>query len=306
MTLRNRLKAGIEHGCVRAGLPAFARLARRHDVLILAYHNVVPDHLAGRCDPLLHVPRSCFAEQLDLLVETHEVVSLGSALSDPTARRRRPRAAITFDDAYRGAVTIGIEEAAARGLPTTIFVAPAYLGGRCFWWDVFAPDGERARGATFRERALEECRGMEDAVRRWAENNGVEGRSMPSECGCASEEELHAAVARPGVSLGTHTWSHPNLRRLSLEELRVELGRPLVWLRDHFLPVVPIVAYPYGLSSSTVEHVAAAVGHRAGLLVDGGWMSHRRCRPYAIPRASIPAGLSADGFRLRTAWPIGL
>lgn len=306
MSWRGRLKRTLERGCVRAGVPDIARRGHRRDVLILAYHNIVPDHLAERCDPLLHMPRSRFAEQLDLLRETHDIVPLSEVLNGNGDAGRRARAVITFDDAYQGAVTVGIEEVAARELPATIFVAPAHLGGRFFWWDVVAPDGEPALGESIRRRALEECRGREEEVRRLAESDGAPMRELPRECACASEEELRAAVASPGITLGSHTWSHPNLQRLTEDELHTELARPLPWLRDRFLPVLPVVAYPYGLSSPAVERIAASTGHRAGVLVDGGWMSHRSRNPFAMPRVSIPAGLSADGFRLRTAWPVGL
>ena len=301
MTFRDELKATVERGFVSSGLPAVARRGRRRGLLILAYHNIIPDGVTIDGESSLHLPVARFAGQLDLLRKTHDVVPLDSVLGDRPATGRRPRAVITFDDAYRGAVTRGIEEVVKRGMPATIFVAPAFVGGRRFWWDVMTPAGASGLSESFRRQALEECRGADDVVRRWGERLGYRPTQLPDEWACASEDELRAAAAQPGITVASHSWSHPNLCRLGRAELEEELARPAAWLSERFESVLPILSYPYGLSSPAVERVAAAAGYRAGVVIDGGWVSHRPRNPFALPRLNVPAGLSQTGFLLRTA-----
>ena len=100
--------------------------------LILAYHGIIPEGEAPAGEPALFVSQRDFAMQLDLLAAEADVVAL-ERLDEPDDGR--PRVAITIDDAYRGAVNVGVRELAARSLPATIFVAPARLNNHVFWWD---------------------------------------------------------------------------------------------------------------------------------------------------------------------------
>jgi peptidoglycan/xylan/chitin deacetylase (PgdA/CDA1 family) len=114
---------------------------------------------------------------------------------------------------------------------------------------------------------------------------------------------LHA-----GLTLGTHTWSHPNLEALatlSEEQARTQLTKTAAWLEERFGErAIGFVAYPYGLESPAVRRITSLAGFVGGLRVSGGWDS-RRGDPYGIPRLNITAGLSRRGFRVRLAALIG-
>src|SRR5207237_1432026 len=229
MSARATLKACFEAGLVRSGVPALNRAARARRALVLAYHNVVPDSSPGFGDRSLHLPRGLFIRQLESLLATHTVVPLEQVLDAPVAGRR-PRAAITFDDGYRGAVLLGVA-------------------------------------------AL-----------------------------VASEAELRSATRHPGITLGSHTWTHPNLVRLGGgDELREELRRPLGWLRERFTSVIPWLSYPYGLATPAVEAAAREVGYTAALALGGGWFPSTRVNRWAVPRENIPSGLSENGFVIRSS-----
>jgi peptidoglycan/xylan/chitin deacetylase (PgdA/CDA1 family) len=300
MNLRGIVKRVIEHGALWSGIPRALRARRRGDVLVLAYHDVVPTGEPTTGDRSLHLPQVRFAEQLDALARTHDVIPLEHALAGH--RGERPAAVITFDDAYRGAVTSGVSELAGRGMPATIFVATAFVNGGDFWWDALTAAGAQAPTPELRARALAECAGMDGCIREVAsrERLVVESSSPPHARG-ASEGNLAAAAAVHGITLGSHTHSHPNLTRLSGESLQAELEGPLVWLRERFSNVLPVISYPYGLSSPEVERAAAHAGYAAGLRIEGGWMSRSVTNAFALPRLDVPSGLSAAGFALRCA-----
>ncbi len=298
--MRAALKHATEIVLLRGGPASIARMLNRAGSLILAYHNVVPRGDSATGDTSLHLDQELFAAQLDELSRTHDVVPLPSLLEART-RGNRPRAAITFDDAYRGATTTGVEELAARALPATIFVAPAFVGGRPFWWDVLADPRTGTVPETLRRRGLEECRGRDREVLAWAGSESLPTSVPPPHATGSTVEELEYAASVPGITLASHTWSHPNLTRLTRDEMHAELTRPLAWLRERFANVLPWLSYPYGLSAPAVETEAARAGYRAALLVSGGWISERSPSDYALPRLNVPAGLSMRGFRLRTA-----
>jgi peptidoglycan/xylan/chitin deacetylase (PgdA/CDA1 family) len=299
--LRSLFKQGVEAGLLWSGAARVSRALHRSRTLVLAYHNVVADDAPSCGDGSLHLPRHQFAAQLDALAEILEVVPLHSLPEAGSRRRRRPRAVITFDDAYQGAVTIGVAELARRGLPATIFVPPAFVGGASFWWDCISDPRSNEITPELRTYALDRLRGEDAAVRAWSAERGAPLRRPPRSAVAATEDELAAAARHPMISFGSHSWSHPNLAALTPDELRWEMERPLGWLRERYANVIPWISYPYGLSSPAVERAAAAAGYRGGLLVTGGWTPARMHSPTATPRLNVPAGLSISGFRLRSS-----
>jgi peptidoglycan/xylan/chitin deacetylase (PgdA/CDA1 family) len=297
MNLRRHLKSTLEQGALWSGIPRAMRWQHRGDVLVLAYHDIVPSGERPSGDLSLHLPQSQFAEQLDALARTHDVIPLEQALAGRATRR--PVAVITFDDAYQGAVTAGVAELARRGLPATIFVATGYVGGGDFWWDALASDG--GLSPDVRERALTELAGADAAIRAMAARESRAVATPPQYSRGASEGELAHAASERGISLASHTHSHPNLTRLAPDALREELVRPLAWLRERFAGVLPMLSYPYGLSSPAVESATAAAGYVAGFRITGGWLPRGARAPFALPRLDVSSGLSAAGFALRCA-----
>ena len=291
---------GLAERSLAAGASLGLRRRVRGRALILAYHNVVLDGSGTRGDRSLHLPLSVFSAQLDWLQARCDVVSL-SALLTPDGSSERPRVAITFDDAYRGAVTTGIGELARRGLPATIFVAPGLLGDQTFWWDQAAESSNAPEVPhALRERALGSCQGRADVIRAdWAELGLRFDAALPAAFRSASEDELTQAASLPGVSLGAHSWSHPNLASLDGQLLREELDRPSEWLAQRYpTSAIPCLAYPYGLHDAKVRSATAAAGYIAGFRVDGGWFKQRQGADFQTPRLNIPSGISPERFRI--------
>jgi peptidoglycan/xylan/chitin deacetylase (PgdA/CDA1 family) len=296
-------RALAETSLVWCGVDRWAARGRRGRTLVLAYHNIVADEMAPAGDRSLHLPRHRFAQQLDVLVELYDVIPLAAVLQDrpPGAR---PAVAITFDDAYQGALTLGAHELRARGLPATMFAAPGLLGGDSFWWDALAGDDDLLPAV--RSRALDEMHGDGQEVRAWAVGSGRAVREMPAWGRPGAESDLAAWAADRSLTIGVHTWRHANLARLSTDDLEEELVKPLAWVRAHHSSaVLPWLTYPYGLATSSVVAAARAAGYEAALLASGGWMQRPVGDRYTLPRLNIPAGLTAYGFRLRLAGIIG-
>lgn len=295
-------KRVLEWTAVRSGLSALERRRRTPSGVILSYHNVVPrgEPLVG--DRSLHVDQAVFAAQLDLLGETHEIVTLEELVANRSAAPGVARAAVTFDDAYLGAMTVGLDELARRNMPSTVFVAPGILGTPGCWWDLLA-DGDGALAPGLRRHALEELGGRHASVMAWAGEQALPTADLPAHARPTSAEELVRQADRPGVSLGAHTWAHVNLAAVSPLECTEEMTRSRTWLQNGVGRFCDWLAYPYGLWNERVAERAAEV-FAGALRVDGGLaLARGRARGpvFATPRVNVPRGLTLDGLRLRLA-----
>ncbi len=296
----------VEQGVVALSLDRVARRRLDPSGVVLAWHNVVPSGEAVAGDLSLHTDQLRFGEQLDVLAETHDVITLEEALEASPDPGGRPWAVVTFDDAYRGALTAGLEELARRGMPGTVMVAPGILGAAT-WWDRLAPAGGGEVPEAVRRHCLEALRGRLEPVLAWARAQGRPLADPPEHAVPATPEEVEAAGRRPGVSLAVHTWSHANLAVLSREECAEEYARSRAWVEARAERFSDWLAYPFGLYAEPA--VAEARRAFAGALrVEGGlWLRQGRrvAEDALVPRVNVPRGLTREGFRLRLAGLLG-
>jgi peptidoglycan/xylan/chitin deacetylase (PgdA/CDA1 family) len=266
--------------------------------LVLAYHGVTPQGERPAGELALHLPEAQFIAQLEVLGEFTKVVPLSDLLCSLESGSQRPRVAISWDDAYVGALTAGVDAVVRRGFPATIFVAPGRLGGQSFWWDRLAERFAGTIPGAIRARALQGLAGVDEGIAVEYEGDAPPA-SIPDFARTAGATLLTAVAARPGISVASHSWSHVNLAAVPPERLEQELTSSAHWLTERFRSYLPCLAYPYGLHSPLVRRRAAAAGYRAGFRVEGGWMPRQDEERFALPRFNVPAGLSLDGFVLR-------
>jgi hypothetical protein len=167
---RSEVKRFAEAALVRGGVAGLLQRRFNGRAVVLAYHNIVPTGERRTGESSLHLPQLEFARQLDVLASTARVVSLAS-LFDDREKSDDCRAVITFDDAYLGAVTAGLEELRRRSMPATVFVAPALLGGNT-WWDCLAEANNGVIPGHIRRHAIETLLGDRDRVITWFTTHG--------------------------------------------------------------------------------------------------------------------------------------
>ncbi|OLE20555.1 MAG: hypothetical protein AUG50_00320 [Betaproteobacteria bacterium 13_1_20CM_3_63_8] len=181
---------------------------------------------------------------------------------------------------------VAVGELAARSLPATIFVAPARLNNHVFWWDALL-HGSGKRDRAIRNHALYVLGGSDERVRAWAAEAGITTCKLPEYAQTATEAEIAAALRHSGITLGSHSWSHPNLASLDSAELAAELRCSREWLHTAFGErVIDWLAY-------------ADAGYEGALGIGGGWHRATDVSRFARPRFSIASGLSVAGLRAR-------
>lgn len=277
---------------------AVARAIAPVDTIVLAYHNVVSSDAPPMGDVSLHLPLDAFLRQVTWLTRHFDVVPLEEVL-DP-GLSDRPRAVITFDDAYDGAVNLAIPALVERSIPATIFACSGWIGGESPWWDLVA-FGEGGLSAEFRAEALQRLDGETSRVAAEAVRRGLPQTELPEDHRIASRADVHHAAMQSGITIGAHSVTHPNLTRLSDARLHDELASALESTLQLYQSGILWLAYPYGLMDQRVEQAARNVGYSAGLLVAGGPIRPESAARFSLPRMNVPRGVSIAGFKARCA-----
>lgn len=308
--------------------PASARMvalldrlhAGRSNVLaVLTYHRVDVPTARPHLDPgLISAHPAAFEEQMRYLASRRRVLSLSDVMAVQRTGQAIPRTAvmITFDDAYEDFAQHAWPVMRGLGLPVTLFVPTAFSGdpSRSFWWDrlyhalqltarsrvvgdeafgdlSLQGPGERAlayRFLTRRIKSLEHGVAM-DLIERITDQLEVPPAPSP-----VLDWSRLRQLAAEGVTLASHSRTHPLLTRTTASQLSDELEGSMSDLEREIGEALPALAYPNGSHSPQV----LAAARRAKLLIgftvvrgvnDLGGMDWLRLRRIHIgARSSLP------------------
>jgi peptidoglycan/xylan/chitin deacetylase (PgdA/CDA1 family) len=103
-----------------------------------------------------------------------------------------------------------------------------------------------------------------------------------------TEAELLQSAAG-GLTMASHTRSHPSLPSLDLVDIEAELRGSKVFLEDLLGQPADLLAYPFGHFDSRTRKVAAEVGYRAAFSFLNGRVE-AGLDPYTLPRLTMWQG----------------
>ena len=171
---------------------------------------------------------------------------------------------VTFDDAFLDVLRI-VPVLERLAVPATVFAVTDFS----------------ERGAAFRvpELAAEVA------------GNGAHMATM-------SWDDLRDLRER-GVDVGSHTVTHPHLRRLSNDELGRELRDSRERIEDELGGRCRFVAYPFGEHDLRVQRAASAAGYEAAFGLSVGTSTHNR---FAVPRLDLYRRDTALRFRMKASF----
>jgi peptidoglycan/xylan/chitin deacetylase (PgdA/CDA1 family) len=156
---------------------------------------------------------------------------------------------VTFDDAFRS-VARALPALERVHVPVTVFACPGFADG--------------PRPLDVPELAAELA-------------------AYPAELETMGWDELRGLTER-GVSVQSHTISHPHLPGLGDDELRRELVESRQRLEDELRRPVRHVAYPFGDENARVRAAARAAGYDAAFALPGRTIEADR---FALPRVGL-------------------
>lgn len=273
---------------------------------VFCFHNVVAAAEADRGDTSLHMAVSHFEELMRWTATAYDVVPVVELAERLKAGRSvRGLAVLTFDDAYEGFFRHAMPVLARLRLPSMLFVVPtAAERPSAFWWDRLAEAGRLA--GPDRDRHLDRNRGLAREVLGAEEWDGdAEGGEavLPDSYLPALWDTVRAHVhASDLLTIGSHTLSHPNLTRMTDDELGLELGESRRKIESKLGVDPDVVSYPYGMHDERVHAAARDAGYQVGLTLDA-----ELARPgqdlLATPRLNVPATIGLEAFE---CWASGV
>lgn len=303
------------------GLKLSARWLRSRltgGTLILGYHRIA--------DPVEDVYSLCvtpqhLSEQLEVLSQVGQVVSLRELVSSLQERRVPKRAAVlTFDDGYADVLHHAKPLLESYRTPATVFVTTGSLG-REFWWDKL--ERMLLSSATLPEQLSLQIR---DGSYEWVSGNpehrptpgphqdvfqsiyrsllflspverekamvqlwawaGTVPADRPSRRALTVDELLELASGDL-IDVGAHTVTHPVLAGLPIPEQQSEIQESKVHLEKILGRPVTGFAYPNGSSSQATRAIVRESGfsYSCASYNDVVW---RRSDPFHLPRFWIP------------------
>lgn len=197
--------------------PRASKLGNVSDVLVLCYHA-----LSERWPAALSTTPGRFEEQLELLLRRgYEPVTFSQAVTAPPARRTF---AVTFDDAYRSVLDLGLPIMQRLGVPGTVFAPTDWVG---------------------RQEPMQW-----DGIDQWL------GGEHEHELLCMDRAQL-GVLEQNGWEIGSHTCSHPHLTTVDDGTLERELRASKEVLGEGCRSI----AYPYGDVDARVIAATRAAGY---------------------------------------------
>ena len=310
-----------------AGMPLVHHLGRpwRGRACVLCYHRVLPEEQfeADKSpNSNLIMPTSKFAEQMSFLAENQEVVSMDELVSylesEPDGDSNKFVVAVTFDDGYKDNLTHALPILEQYNIPATIYITTRFPEGDTWmWWNEIwdyldnndalevndVPEGLTI--STLRQKI--KCF---NKLFDWILNLSYEkqkkyvetitksvARKQYSNL-CLNWEEIKILDQHQLVTIGAHTNSHPNLKKLTEQEAFAEMSYSKNLLEEKLKHSVEHFAYPFGTHNEADVRefeLASRCGFRTAVTTRPETI---RSPPlHAIPRLVVPSFLSLHGFK---------
>jgi peptidoglycan/xylan/chitin deacetylase (PgdA/CDA1 family) len=305
------------YALTRAVLPS-RRLA------ILRYHAVCEPE-ADYADPGICVSPSAFERHIAYLASHYAVLPLPEAVAVMKRGATLPRnaVAITFDDGYADNL-LAARMLARHGLTATFYITAGCLdGGEPFWpaeiraliAAVKAPGLRLSAGGAHADIPLgndNERRAAIRSVSKLLKAHPIPTRESlreqirraaghPEVPSCMLTWEQLAEMDRLGMTIGSHTMTHPNLPNAGEADAWLEIRDSKARLERELGKAVTMFSYPNGGAERYVTTAVAGLVHKAGFdaaTTSRNAFASARSDPYALERVQIAERLDDLAFAL--------
>jgi peptidoglycan/xylan/chitin deacetylase (PgdA/CDA1 family) len=304
----------------KAGAFDVVHSLRPHRLTVLNYHRIndVKNPNFDNFHPNVSASPVQFSRQMDYLKDRFNFITVEEIidwLKGETVLPKYP-ALITFDDGYRDNLTNAYPILKERNIPAVIFVSTDYMdSNKPFYWDLISYCFHHS---TKRDVTLpffgNSTIANKQAAAKLAEQFIVKLKTLPEEEKLKVIDEIpeiltvdipeHAFrnnhltwdeiryLANNGISIGSHTQSHPILTRISRDAARRELEGSKSRLETELGKEVTSFAYPNGsrddFDPETVQ-IVKSCGYDIGFSLISGSPNISKLNPirYEINRIYI-------------------
>jgi peptidoglycan/xylan/chitin deacetylase (PgdA/CDA1 family) len=199
--------------------------------MILCYHGVSMQPAALPPDERKqHIPVDLFISQLEYLKRHYHPISLKEYLRARKTGEELPDnlVVLTFDDGFRNFLTVAAPLLIERYIPATAFVIT--------------------------EKTL--AKGNSTIKQRWVTDDDNSYLSWP---------EVEALAQESGIEFGSHTYSHPRLTQIEIEDVERELRDSHAAIAEHLGYESMALAFPYGETTDEISRLATSLGYSCAL-----------------------------------------
>jgi peptidoglycan/xylan/chitin deacetylase (PgdA/CDA1 family) len=235
---------------------------------ILVLHRVTANF-----DNVVDQSLYCSVDLLDHLIKElircdYDIISLDDVISRIQLTLPKRFVAITFDDGYRDNFDLALPIFQRHGVPFTIFITSGMVRRTLsYWWrsleelllrkqsldagflgkriNLATRDAKLAAWIPLRNAYLSDQNGAREELTALFTREGIsEAQLLDQEA--LGEETVKALAQTPGVEIGGHTDSHPQLSRLTVDNAKAEIQGNKAYLESLIEREVRHFAYPFG------------------------------------------------------------
>lgn len=271
-----------------AAISNLARFMVRNRFLVLAYHGVGDaDRLRSQLSEVLKWRRPVSLEQVERCLGAGQGLPSDGFL-------------VTFDDGRRSVLEHGLPVLSDLDVPAALFVVAGLVGtGEPFWWDeVTTRSTSGGATAVVAGSGVDLVRALkrvpDDDRRRAIEELRASSPSVESTYPHFTPAEL-VALDRSGVTVGSHSLTHPCLDRCDDDRVRTELTSSRELLQEILGRSVRSIAYPNGNVDRRISDAAARAGYTVGFAFDHR-LSVLRPDPMLVSRVRVDPTDPNDHF----------
>jgi peptidoglycan/xylan/chitin deacetylase (PgdA/CDA1 family) len=314
--------SGLSHG--------FQVLTRPGGAIILMYHSIAPDELAGVIDPPNRMSPADFERQMRFLHAHRRVVSM-TALAEQLEAGKTPDAGtvcITFDDGYLDNLTAAAPILDKYRLPATLFLPTAYIDrAENQWADVLhvqftrrthdrlqlpalGIDADLSRGAESKAARLaihihllqSEYAARSELLREVERQLKPSGPPMPRLT--MNWDEVRELVRRhPGFEVGGHSRHHIDLRTHDGAVAESEIRGCAQDLERELGPGARHFSFPYGRWRKETREIVSTAGWRSAVGASADILIGPSNDRFVLGRPPTPESMTALRFSTSGAYP---
>jgi peptidoglycan/xylan/chitin deacetylase (PgdA/CDA1 family) len=280
----------IDRLIARSPINAAFRGRAASRLTVLAYHGI--DDVGA------------FTRQLDHLRQRHRALTVDELIAFVAAREPLPSRSvlITFDDGHRSLLELGLPLLRERGLPAAAFVVTGLVDtDEPFWWDEV--DELVASGGTAEHVAglaagdvVRHLKRAPDASRLAVIDSLRASASRPARRGVHLSSADLLELEAGGVTVGSHTVTHPILPACPIDKTRDELERSRAQLTEILGRPPRAFAYPNGATDEHVTAAAADAGYEVAFLFDHRLSATPVDDPMLISRVRVNSTTPMERF----------
>ncbi|MFC1657042.1 polysaccharide deacetylase family protein [Candidatus Moduliflexota bacterium] len=309
-TTRRKVRDALYYVLYHSGaFKVFIRLLsafrRDHPCIILAYHRVVDDKMTYLDKgPVVHHHLKYFSKEMTYLKRHFHVIGMDEVVRIMKGREgfRKPTVAITFDDGYLDNYSLAYPVLKRYGIPATIYVTTGLVGTSGRTWpdqiekallstnkdSVLLPFKYVKEKITLRTKEEKEkaclrigqsLKSIPDDERKKTLAKLFRNLGMNGEVDNQSTERLMLnwdeinAMNGNGITIGSHSHSHPVLSRMPAPEAKEEISLSKKIIENNISAAVRHFAYPNGeredFSEELLEHCRSVGFESVASLVHG-------------------------------------